>query len=143
MWDPFVVLWLPHDPSLGWWAVRRAYWRRLSLAARIGDDERRAVEGHRVKVAFRVLRVRERREQVLVDLAVQPGWWQSLTHVDVAAKAEAMLPPLWDSEAGVELALDRRALERDRAALRLERAEAGIIPWPRSRLGRCWAWLWR
>jgi len=53
-----------------------------------------------------------------------------------------MLPPLWDSEAGLELALDRRALERDRAALRLERAEAGMIPWPRSRLGRAWLWLW-
>jgi hypothetical protein len=144
VWDPFVVLCLPHDPSLGWWPVRRAYWRRLRLAARTEDDERRAVEAHRVKVAYRVLRSQERRDQVLVDLAIQPGWWASLglTYPDVAAKAEAALPPLWDGEGGLELALDRRALERDRAALRLERAEAGVLPWPRSRLGRCLLWLW-
>jgi hypothetical protein len=40
-----------------------------------------------------------------------------------------MLPSLWDGEDGLDLALDRRALERDRAALRLER-------------GRAWFWLW-
>jgi hypothetical protein len=79
---------------------------------------------------------------VLVDLAVQPGWWRSMMHPDVVAKAEEILPPLWDSEGGPELALDRRALERDRAALRLERLEAGVLPWPRSWLGRCWLRLW-
>lgn len=124
--------------------MRRAYWKWLRLAGRIGDAEQRAVEAHRVRVAYRVLRVRvrERREQVLVDLALQPGWWQSVTHEEVAAKAEAMLPPLWGTAGGLELALDRRALERDRAALRLERAEAGVVPWPSSRLGRAWLWLW-
>ncbi|HLI75483.1 MAG TPA: hypothetical protein VKV02_00960 [Acidobacteriaceae bacterium] len=71
---------------MGWWPVWRAYRRRLRLTGRVGDDERRAVEAHRVKIAYRVLRSRERREQVLVDLAVQPGWWQSLTHADVAVR---------------------------------------------------------
>lgn len=34
---------------------------------------------------------------------------------------------------GAGLGLDRWALER---------AEAGVVPWSRSRLGRCWLWLW-
>jgi hypothetical protein len=59
--------------------------------------------------------------------------------------ADAALPPLPPHSAGSGLieACDQRALIREAAAMRLERAEAGMLPWPRTRLGRAWTQMCR
>jgi hypothetical protein len=81
-------------------------------------------------------------------MAVQPGagaWFY--VRPEVRALADAWLPPLLEPYApggGAPLGLvevcDARALAREEAALRLERAEAGVPVWPRTRAGRVW---WR
>jgi hypothetical protein len=143
-WDPFNVLCLPHDPAVGWLRVWRAYRVRLRRVWRVRGGDERAVQAHRVRVAYQAVRTRERRCQVLADLAVQPGWWRTFTDPDVIALAEAALPPLLPAPGVVGLveACDRRALAREAAALRLERAAAGVWPWPGSWAGRVWWGLW-
>jgi hypothetical protein len=135
-WDPFLILCVDHDPGLGRWRVWRAYRARLRRTRLVLDEHRRAIEVQRVRAAYRALRTRARRRQILSDLVVQPGWlWRTVAHPDVAPLADAALPPLeLSGEGGLIGACDRRALAREAAALRLERAEMGMEPWRRSRL---------
>jgi hypothetical protein len=126
-WDPFLILCVDHDPGLGWWRVWRAYRVRLRRTRLILDERKRAMEERRVRTAYQVLRTRARRQQILADLAVQSGWlWRTVAHPDIATLADAALPPLEPSdESGLIESCDRRALAREAAALRLERAESG------------------
>jgi hypothetical protein len=138
-WDSFNILCIDHDPQLRSWRVWRAYRVRLRRVWGIRDDYRRAVEARRVKTAYRAVRTRALRRRMLADLAVQPGWlWRAFTHPQVVAMADAALPPLppHDKDLGLIEVCDRRALIRDAAALRLERAQSGVPPWPPTRLGR-------
>jgi hypothetical protein len=92
-----------------------------------GNRDERVALRRRVRVAWLAVRTVEQRRRVLADLAVQPGWlWHAVAHPGVVALAAARLPPLESSgEGGLTGACDRRALAREAAALRLERAEAG------------------
>jgi hypothetical protein len=141
-WDPFLILCVDHDPGLGWWRVWRAYRIRLRRTRLVVDERKRARDAHRVRGAYRALRTRARRRQILADLVVQPGWlWRAVAHPDVAALADVALLPLDISgEGGLIGACDRRALAREAAALRLERAGAAATQGPGTRLGRVW---WR
>jgi hypothetical protein len=126
-WDPFLMLCVDHDPGLGWWRVWRAYRVRLRRTRLILDEHQRAMEARRVRTAYRALRKQARRRQILADLVVQPGWlWRTVAHPDVAALANAALPPLEPSASagGLIESCDRRVLAREAAALRLERTEA-------------------
>ena len=142
---------MDHDPGVRWLRVWRAYrvvMRRVYRMRR--EDYARAVEARRVQVAYRALRTRAQRREILTDLAVQPGWlWRTVAHPELVALADAALPPLppygpFDDGPALDLmeACDRRALVREAAALRLERAEAGVLPWPRRWLGRVWWRAW-
>lgn len=90
-------------------------------------------------MAYWVVRSRSQRCQVLADLAVQPGWWRTFMQPDVMAMADAVLPPFSDDLELMETC-DVRALAREPAALRLERACAGVRPWPYNMASRAW---WR
>jgi hypothetical protein len=89
------------------------------------DHEQWPGQASRIGRACSVLRTGARRRQILADLAVQPGWLRSYAHPDVTAMADALLTPLLSSDHTLEEACDLRALEREAAALRLERAQAG------------------
>jgi hypothetical protein len=67
------------------------------------------------------------------DLAVQPDWLRIHAHPDITALADALLTPLLGGDHTLEEACDLRALEREAAALRLEREQAGQ---PRRRPSR-------
>lgn len=138
-WDPFLILCLDHDPGRGWWQVWRAYRIRLLQTRLILGEHERAVQAQRVRTAYQALRARAQRRQILADLVVQPGWlWRPVAHPDVAALAEAALPPLDPSgEGGLVGACDRRALAREAAALRLERTVAAIERGPRAWQAGC------
>jgi hypothetical protein len=122
-------------------AVWRAYRVRLKRTRLVQDKYTQAMEAQRVRAAYRALRTRAQRQQILTDLAVQPGWlWRTVAHLDVAVLADAALPPLDPSApaGGLIEACDRRALAREAAALRLERTEArwaGSRTWRRVRAG--------
>jgi hypothetical protein len=64
-----------------------------------------------------------------------------VTHPDVMVMADALLPSVLGSGHGLEEACDLRVLARE-AALRLERAAAGVTAWPRTGVGRMW-WCMR
>jgi hypothetical protein len=125
-WDPFLILCVDHDPDLGWWRVWRAYRVRLRRTRLVLDEYQRALEAQRVWAAYRALRTRAQRRQILADLVVQPGWlWRAVAHPDVAALADAALPPL----------------EPSRMAGWLKRVTGGR--W-RGRRRRCgWSELWQ
>ena len=76
------------------------------------------------------MRTRARRRRILADLAMQSGWPRAYAHPDVAALVEMMLTPLLGEDHTLEEACDLRALEREAAALRLERVQS------RQRRGR-------
>ena len=130
VWDPFDVLWLPHDPHLTGWRVLQAYVRRMNqMYGVVSDPERWPAEVVRLRRAAWALRTPGRRRQVLGDLMLQ----RSVAGLDFdprrAALAEALLTPL-TGVSDFEQALDRRALEREAAAMRLELLAAGLRPWP-------------
>ncbi len=89
------------------------------------DREQWPSEAARIGTACWALRTRARRRAILADLAVQPGPLRSYAHPNVAAMADRLLTPLLGSDYTLEEACDLRALEREAAALRLERAQAG------------------
>jgi hypothetical protein len=121
-WDPYQVLWLPHDPDLTGWQVLRGYVRRMNWMYRTTPDrERWSRQASRIGRACWVLRTRACRRGILADLAVQPGWLRSYAHPDVTVMADAQLTPVRGGHT-LEEACDMRALEREAAALRLERA---------------------
>ena len=131
-WDPYQILWLPHDPHLTGWQVLRAYIRRMNSMYRTTQGrEQWPGQAARIGAACWAMRTRARRREILADLAVQPGWLGTYAHPDVTAMADRLLTPLLGGHYTLEEACDLRALEREAAALRLERAEAGQ---PRRRL---------
>jgi hypothetical protein len=123
-WDPYLILWLPHDPRVTTWQVVRAYARRMNSMYATTSHEQWPGEAARIGAACRVLCTRSRRRQMLADLAVQPGCQWAFDHPGVRVMAEALLTPLIGGGLSLEEACDRRALEREAAALRLERAGA-------------------
>jgi hypothetical protein len=129
-WDPFDALWLPHDPHLTGWRVLRAYVRRMNQMYRVVTDPARwQAEAVRLRRAAWTLRTPGRRRQVLGDLILQRSVAGLGFDPRRAALAEALLTPL-TGVTDFEQALDRRALEREAAAMRLERLAAGERPWP-------------
>ena len=133
VWDPFDVLWLPHDPHLTGWRVLQAYVRRMNqMYGTVTDRPRWPAEVVGLRRAAWALRTAGRRRQVLGDLMLQ----RSLTGLGFdpcrAGLAEALLSSL-TGVSDFEEALDRRALEREAAAVRLERLAGGLRPWPPAR----------
>jgi hypothetical protein len=119
VWDPFDILWLPHDPELTGWRVLRAYVRRMNhMYAVVTDPARWPTEAERLRRAARALRTPARRRQVLADLVLQ----RSLAGLGFdprrAALADALLTP-FTGACDHEEALDRRALEREAATAAL------------------------
>jgi hypothetical protein len=144
-WDPFVVLWLDHHLEVSDRVVRAARRARLREVWRWHRDPfERAVAARRVNVAYWALRTAGLRRRVLTDMAVQTGAWDWFyMRPEVRALANAALPPMFAGDGpGYDPGLppqevwDRRALVRETAALRLERAEQGVQPWPRTWAGR-------
>jgi hypothetical protein len=131
VWDPFQVLWLPHDTTLSSWQVLRAYLRRMDIMYRtVPDRDSWPGEAERIRRAAWALRTPAQRRQVLGDLAAQPSLLAGLGFdPGRAALAGALLTPL-SGEAGLDEACDRRALEREAARMRLECRAAGQRPWP-------------
>jgi hypothetical protein len=129
VWDPFLVLWLPHDARLSDWDVLQGYERKIEIIRLTEHDRKRwaenAVSLGRAAWALRTL---SQRRQVLADLLVQPGMprWLRLDP-ERAALHDALLSPLTGD---LDEALDRRALEREAALIRLECRAAGRRPWP-------------
>lgn len=68
------------------------------------------------------------RRQVLANLMLQRSLAGLGFDPGRTALAEALLTPFLGS--GLAETLDRRAMERDAAARRLERRAAGLDPWP-------------
>ena len=129
VWDPFAVLWLPHDAQLSGWDVVRGYERRMKIMRlTIEDRERWPGEVARFRRAVWALRTRRQRRQVLGDLLVQPDMPRWLRE-DPERKAlvDALLSPLTGD---LDDAYDRRALECEAALMRLECRAAGRRPWP-------------
>ncbi len=126
-WDPFAVLWLPHEPVLPQWRLLRAYVRRMNIMyLTVPDPESWPGEADRISYAARALRTQRRRREILADLAAQRGLLDFLLEPEVrAALADAVLTPL-RGQVGLEEACDRRALE----LMWLERRAAGRRPWP-------------
>jgi hypothetical protein len=130
--DPFKVLWLPHDPELNGWQLLRGYLHRRRVVSRwIRDRSWWPGEARAVRRAVLALATRARRRAVLADLAVQHGLLGGLGyHPGRQALADALLTPLINDECSFDEALDRRALERQAAVVRLERRAQGKKPWP-------------
>ncbi len=95
-WDPFAVLWLPHDASLSSGQVLRAYLRRMNIMYRtVQDPQRWPAEADRIRRCAWALRTRCQRRQVLADLAVQRGQLAGLGYdPERAALAGALLTAL-------------------------------------------------
>jgi hypothetical protein len=132
-WDPFEVLWLPHEARVPEGDVLRGYARRMRVMyLTVHDHSRWPAEAARFRRALWALCTPRRRRQVIADLLVQPGMppWLKLDP-EPAALHDALLSPL---TGGLDDALDRRALEREAALMRLECRAAGRQPWPPSRL---------
>jgi hypothetical protein len=132
-WDPFEVVWLPHDARLSGWEVLCGYARRMRVMyLTVHDHSRWPVEAAQFRRAAWALCTPRRRRQAIADLLVQPGMprWLQLDP-ERAALHDALLSPL---AGGLDEALDRRALEREAALMRLECRAAGRRPWPPSRL---------
>jgi hypothetical protein len=71
VWDPFAVLWLPHDVRLSGWEVVRGYGRRVKMMRLTNvDRERWPGEVARFRRAAWARRQRRQRRQVLGDLLV-------------------------------------------------------------------------
>jgi hypothetical protein len=130
-WDPFAVLWLPHEPVLQPWRLLRAYVRRMNIMhLTVPDPELWPGEADRISHAAWALRTQRRRREILADLEAQRGLLDFLLEPEVrAALADTVLTPL-RGQGGLEEACDRRALEREAALMRLERRAAGRRPWP-------------
>jgi len=125
-WDPYQILWLEHDPHLTGWQVLHAYVRRMNWMYRsTRDQEQWPSQASQIRHAAWVLRTRAHRHRILADLAIQSGWPRTYAHPDVAVMANSLLTPLLGADLTLEEACDLRALEREAAALRLERAQAG------------------
>ena len=133
IWDPYLILWLPHDADLKGRQVLAAYSRRLNFMYRVVDDPRTwPADAEKIGRAAWALRTRRRRRQVLADLVVQPGLLSGLGYDPArSVLADALLTPL-ASEIGLDQACDRRALERQAAQMRLESRADGRKPWPPS-----------
>jgi hypothetical protein len=89
--------------------------------------EQWSAEAARISAAYRVLRTRVRRRLVLTDLAIRSNWLRTCAHPDVRAMADAQITSLVGTDLTLEEACDRRALEYEAAALRLERARDGNL----------------
>lgn len=123
-WDPYTILWLPHDPHLTGPQVLHGYLRRMNWMYRTTpDQERWPVQAARIGAACWALRTRARRRQILADLAIRSNKLRAYGHPDLSAVADESLTPLLGTNLTLEEACDRRALEREAAALRLERAQ--------------------
>src|SRR5215510_12787370 len=96
VWDPFAVLWLPHDARLPDREVLRAYERRIGIMRlTVHDHKRWPEEVTRLTRAAWALRTPPQRREVLADLLVQPGmprWLRS--DPERAALHDALLSPL-------------------------------------------------
>jgi hypothetical protein len=89
-WDPFEVLWLPHDPDLSGWQVVQAYVRRMNqMYAVVADPARWPAEAVRLRRAAWALRTPGRRRQVLADLMLQ----RSLPGLGFDPRRGALLRP--------------------------------------------------
>jgi hypothetical protein len=108
----------------------QAYVRRMNQMYRVMTDPARwPAEAERLRRSAWALRTPGRRRQVLGDLMLQRALGLLGSDPCLAALAEALLTPLTGAT-DMDEALDRRALEREAAAMRLELLAAGLRPWP-------------
>jgi len=85
-WDPFAVLWLPHEPVLPPWRLLRAYVRRMNIMhLTVPDPELWPGEADRISHAAWALRTQRRRREILADLAAQRGLLDFLLEPEVRA----------------------------------------------------------
>jgi hypothetical protein len=125
-WDPYQILWLPHEPDLTGWQVLRGYIRRMNWMYRTTPDrEQWHAQAARIGAACWTLRTRARRRQLLADLAIRSNELRTYAHPEINAMADELLTPLLGTDLTLGEACDLRALEREEAALRLERTQAG------------------